>query len=181
MVWADLVLAGAILGMSYAGFKRGLIQELFDLLTLGLSFGLALRLYRPLGEWFHSGFFSGWSEEWCLRLAFMFLWVPLVIGLMSLGFHVDRVTKENERLPEAVQEYGGGMLAIVKSIILAVMFVAWLNQSDMMLERERPAFRRAPVVQLVRGLNSLVKPVVYLVYPTDMARDFIKRGMDKNF
>lgn len=181
MVWLDFLLIGVIFGVSFLGYKRGFIIALTEISVVIFSLAISMRLYRPLSGFFQRTFLGGWSELWTERLGFWLVFVPIALGIFTAGFHTDRIMREQERVSKEVHQWLGVMVGVVEALMLSCLFTAWLNQSEVMISRERPKFRRAPVVQLVRGLNGIFQPVVYIVAPADLAKDFIAKGMKKNF
>lgn len=174
-MWADLLLIILIAGITFAGFKRGMIHELTDWVVIIGAGTLGMRLCRPIGTALHNGPFNGWSEAATFKLAFWLIFIPTALGLLSLGLHIDRVTREQERFPEAVRNYVGLVLAFVKSMVLASLFVVWVPNSDTLTPAETREFHRSPMVNFVRAANPLVRALVAVACPSDLAAKFEKQ------
>lgn len=181
MTWLDIMIV-LVLGVGiYGGYKRGVVAEAFDVICLLVGLTVACRVQAPLANTLNSGVLKAWGESWVWGFSFFIVFLPIAVAILTSGFHLDRVTKEQERIPREVSETGGLLIALPKYLILLCLFVAWFNQSWINLDRERGSLRRAPLVQLVRGLNPLAKPFVWLALPTERAKPFIEKGMNKNF
>lgn len=180
MVWLDFVLIGAFVILVPLSFKRGVVAESFDVITFIVSLALATRLYDPLGKAINS-MLTAWNDKFCANFAFFLVLIPVAITLLTIGFNLDRVTREEERIPKEVSSWAGLLIGIAKTLMWMVLFTAWLNQSDVMLQKERPGFARSKVVQMVRGMNNIFAPVVFVLQPSDAARKFVDKGMKKNF
>ena len=173
-MWADVVLLILLVGVTYAGYKRGLINELTDWAVIILGGTIAMRLCRPLGNALHGGPFAGWTESATYKLAFWIVFFPLFLGILSLGLHLDRVSKEQERIPEQMRAYPGLILAFVKAMTLASLFVTWVATSGTLTPTETREFHKSPMVNFVRAANPLVMGLVYVACPSDMAARFDK-------
>lgn len=174
-MWADLLLIIVIGGITYAGFKRGMVHELTDWAVIIGAGTFAMRLCRVLGGALHNGPFHGWSESATYKLAFWLLFIPAALGILSLGLHLDRITREQERFPEAVRNYVGVVLAFVKAMVLASLFVVWVPSSDTLTPAETRNFHRSPMVNFVRAANPLVRALVSVACPSDLAAKFEKQ------
>ncbi len=180
MVWLDFVLLGMFVVLVPLSFKRGMVAEIFDLITFIVSLALATRIYDPLGKSINS-ILTAWNDKFCANFAFFLVLIPVAITLLTVGFNLDRVTRERERIPNEVNSWGGLLIGVGKTLMWMVLFTAWLNQSSIMLAKERAKFSRAPIVQLVRGMNNIFAPVVYVLQPPEAAKKFVNEGMKKNF
>ena len=174
MHWADIFLVGLVFGGTYLGSHRGFVLEVTDwLMFLGSSL-LGFRLYRWLGAALHSSFLKGWSEDWVNGFAFLFFALPTFILILSLGLHIDRVTKEQDRLPPEIRKYGGVVVAAIKYVIVAGLWIGFMNGSTLMTDSELVGFRKAGVVSAMRNMNGLGVIMVRIAAPTDLADKFIK-------
>ena len=174
MHWADIFLVGLVFGGTYLGGYRGLVLEVTDwLMLLGSAF-MGYRLYRWLGGALHASFLKGWGEDWVYGFAFLFFALPTFILILSLGLHLDRVTKEQDRLPPELRKYGGGLVAVVKYVVLSGLWVGFMNGSTLMTDSELGTFRKAGVVSAMRNMNGLGVIMVRIAAPSDIADKFIK-------
>jgi len=173
-MWADLLLIILIGGITFAGYKRGMIHELTDWVVIVGAGTIGMRGCRVIGDALHNGPFAGWSVTATYKLAFWLLFIPVGIILLSLGLHLDRVTREQERFPEAVRSYVGLVLAFVKAMVLASLFVVWVPNSNTLTPAETRSFHKAPMVNFVRAANPLVRALVAVACPSDLAAKFEK-------
>ena len=174
MHWADIFLVGLILGGTYLGSYRGLVLEATDwVMCLGAA-TLGFRLYRWLGGALYASFLKGWGEDWVYAFAFFFFFVPTFVVLLSLGLHLDRITKEQDRFPPELRKYGGGFVAVCKYIVLSGLWIGFMNGSTLMTDGELAYFRKAGVVTAMRNMNPPGVIMVRIAAPPDLANKFIK-------
>ncbi len=165
----------------YGGYKRGLVLELGDIFALLFGFVLAYRIRAPLSKALYSGVLSAWGEDWVRGFVFLLVFIPVAGAILTAGFHLDRTSREHDRIPREVSETLGILVAIPKYLILACLITAWFNQSSMVTSRLRPALRKGPLVQTIRTLNPMAQALVSIAMPSDEADEFIKKGIKKNF
>ena len=173
MHWSDIFILGVIIGGTYVGTKRGLVLETTDWLMIVLGGTVAFRGYRPLAKALKAGVLAGWSKGAIEWLTFLFFLVPALVGILSLGLHLDRITKEQDRLPPEVRTYGGGVVAFAKYIVLMCIFVGWMPTTGGLSAPDAADFRKGAMVNVMRNLNAPAAGVVRVVAPSDMADKFI--------
>ncbi|MBI3925097.1 MAG: CvpA family protein [Armatimonadetes bacterium] len=158
--------------LTYAGYKRGLVPEIFDIVAIIGSLTAALRLYGPFGAALKSSILTAFSDPWAYGMAFFMIWIPVALILFTLGLHVDRVTKDEERIPQVVREWGGLAVALGKSVMLGCLFLGFLGMTPQLTVRDRTSFRTAPVVQAFRNFTPIFYPLVDMMAPQSTARRF---------
>src|SRR5882757_8232619 len=106
-MWANFFLLLVLGGITFAGYKRGLVHEITDWVSLFGAALLSYRLYRPIGSAMHASIFNGWTESATFNCAFWMLFAPTALVLLSIGLHLDRVSKEEQRFPEDLSHWSG--------------------------------------------------------------------------
>jgi hypothetical protein len=173
--WIDVVLLLLIGGLTYAGYKRGLVVEVFDWIMLIVASTLTLRSYRIVAGAMRSAVLKGWDKDASEMVFFWLIFLPLCIVVITMGLHLDRVTREEDRIPEQIRNAGGGLVAFFKSLVLGCLLVAWLPTTHMLADSEKADFRHAAGTNIMRGLDGPVSGLIELAAPSDLAQPFIKQ------
>jgi len=154
-----------------AGYKRGLVLEITDW-CIGLFAGaISLRGYRAFGGFTHR-MIPGWTANGCDSLGFWFLLLFFGIMILSAGLHIDRTTREYDRIPPEVRNYGGMAVAFVKCLIIASLLCAYLPYSDGITSAERSGVKASATAQALRGLSAPIGTLVSMVAPEDIAKKY---------
>lgn len=174
MHWADLFLVGLIAGGIYLGTARGVVQEVGDFVILLFSSLVGFRLFRAVGGFIKGiSVFSTWSASWLNGTVFLLLAGPTFIAILTGVLHLDRITKEQDRIPPELRKYGGGFVAIFKSFSVASLFIGLMACSGLMTESETTTFRNASVVKIVKSFSGPTQLLVRLACPSDIASYFV--------
>ncbi len=125
MVWANIIIVLIILLYAWDGFRRGFLQETFDLLTVVAALFLALKFYSWAGSLFQNW---GLSPELSKAVGFLVLWIVfqaifrlftwLIFKLVPEKWEINRINRFFGVLPGAAK----GLL--IMSIVL-MLFVIW--------------------------------------------------------
>ena len=174
MHWADIFIIGVIGGGVYLGAYRGLVLELTDWLFCLGSATVGFRLYGWLGDALKSSFLRSWSDEWIYGVSWVFFALPTFIMILSAGLHVDRITKEQDRIPPEVRKYAGGFVALFKYVVMLGIWIGFMNGSTLMTDGELAQFRKAGMVTMMRTMNSVGVVMVRISAPQVMADKYIK-------
>lgn len=154
-----------------AGYKRGVVLEMTDW-AIGLIAGLiAFRGFRPFGSFIHR-MIKGWPEPTAQNIAFWFLLLFFGIMILSLGLHIDRAAREQDRVPPEVRNYGGLAVAFVKCLIISSLLCAYLPYSDGITASERSAVRKATSSTILKGLSAPIGVLVNIIAPDDIAQKY---------
>ena len=154
-----------------AGYKRGLILEITDW-CIGLFAGaISLRGFRALGGFLHR-MIPGWPVHTCESVGFWFLLLFVGVMILSAGLHIDRATREYDRIPPEVRNYGGMSVSFVKCLIIASLLCAYLPYSDGITSAERSGVRASASAKTLRGLSAPIGVLVSVVAPDDIAQKY---------
>lgn len=173
MHWLDLVILMIIVFGTYIGSKRGLILELTDWTILVLGGIIAFRGFRPLGAFMHR-MVKAWPPENCETMAFWFLILFGGLAILTGGLHLDRQTREFDRIPPEIRRYGGGIVAFGKSLTIACLVAVLLPFAGGLTVSEAKSARKSAGATAMRALATPVGVVVGIICPNDLAEKFRK-------
>jgi hypothetical protein len=158
---------------TYIGYKRGLVLEVTDWFIGFVAGFAAFRGFRPLGKTIFR-FAPGWGEDGSMSVAFWFLLVFVGVAVLTAGLHIDRSTREFDRIPPEVRNYGGLVSAFVKSIVLCVLLAVYLPMSDGLAEAEKASLKRSGSATALRNISPPVAAIMGVIAPRDLAEKFQK-------
>lgn len=171
MHWLDLVVVMVIGFGTYAGYKRGLVLELTDWAMMIFASLVAFRGFRPLAGFLHR-MIPAWPLPNCESIAFWFLMLFFGIAILTVGLHIDRATREFDRIPPEVRAYGGTSVAFFKTIVISCVLAAVLPLSGGLAPAEKRAVKKSASATLLRGISAPVTAVVAVITPADLAKKF---------
>ena len=177
MTWLDfatLVGAALMLGVAY---KRGVILEIADLAVIMVGVFLAFRLYRPIGGALHSSVLKGFSLGFVEKMVLFTVLIVSGLVIFGIGLNIQRKMKEDKVLDKNVDQYLGLTVGLFKTAILVVTVLGLLFYNEVFPAREISKMKKGPVVSSAIGMQSIIKPVYYIVAPTDLADDFLRAGL----
>lgn len=162
-----------MVGGIYLGYYRGLILEIGDFVVgLGASL-VGFRIFRGLGGALKGSLLSKWDTWWVNECSFYVLFLPTFILLITAVLQLDRVTKEQDRIPPEIRKYGGGFIGTFKTLTVACLFIGWMGGSGLMTEAETKGFHNAGFVRMIKGFSAPTQILVRLACPNDIADRFI--------
>lgn len=171
MHWIDIITLMVLGFGTAAGYKRGLILEMTDW-SIGMFAGLvAFRGFRPFGGFIHR-MIKGWPEPVAQKIAFWFLLLFFGIMILSAGLHIDRATREQDRIPPEIRKYGGLSVAFVKCLVIASLLCAYLPYSDGLTSAEKSGVRKAGSSQVLKSLAAPIGVLVTVIAPDDIAQQY---------
>lgn len=160
---------------TYIGYKRGLILEMTDC-CIGLFAGLvAFRGFRPFAGFLHRmPYLKEWQVPTLESISFWFLLLVFGIAILTAGLHLDRATREFDRIPSDVRGYGGGCVAFFKCLVICCLLAAYLPQSKGLATAERIQLNRAASTVALKNISAPVSVLVSIIAPEDIAAQFKK-------
>ena len=158
---------------TYAGTKRGLILELTDWTIMIIGGIFAFRGYRPLAGFLHR-MIKAWPPENCETIAFWFLVLFGGLAILTGGLHLDRQTREFDRIPPEIRRYGGGIVSFGKSLTIACLVAMLLPSAGGLTASEAKAARKSASAAAMRALSTPVGVIVAVICPSDLAEKFRK-------
>lgn len=154
-----------------AGYKRGLVLEATDWLIGGIAGLAAFRGFRPFGAFLHR-MIKGWPINYCESIGFWILLLFFGVLILSAGLHVDRATREYDRIPPEVRNYGGAVSAFLKCLVICCVLCAYLPYSDGLAAAEKAALKRSASATALKSLAAPVGVLVAIIAPDDIAQKF---------
>lgn len=171
MHWMD-ILTLMVMGFgTFAGYKRGLVLEATDWLIGGVAGLIAFRGFRPFGAFVHR-IVKSWPQETAESVCFWFLLLFAGLMILSAGLHIDRATREYDRIPPHVRAGGGTFLAFFKCLVISSLLSAYLPYSDGLAAAEKLAVRRSASAKALRGLSAPIGVIVAIITPEDIAQKY---------
>jgi len=121
MIYVTILIILIVAAYGWAGFRRGFLNQIFDLAGIVISFIIALRFFNVvasvLGNW-------GLSQNLAKPIGFFILWVLLQIIFNLITLLIFRfVPKEIEI--NKINRFSGIIPGLVKGIVIATIVVAF--------------------------------------------------------
>lgn len=178
MTGFDILLLVLIGTFVYLGYRRGVIGETFDIVTAIVPAVIALMVYVPLGASINK--WTEWGEVNCQWLAALGVGLPIAVGLLIFGMHLDRIARDDKKIPDAIMAYGGLAVSIPKSLICLWLVLMLLMASPFYSETSREEFQNAPVVNFIESTGGVVgKGIFNFVAPAPVRKKigpFLQKG-----
>jgi hypothetical protein len=159
---------------TYIGYKRGLMLELTDWCIMIFAGLVAFRGFRPFGSFMKRVLFKEWSQSSVENIAFWMLLMIFGIAILTAGLHIDRATREFDRIPPEVRNYGGMVTAFFKCLVICCLLAAYLPHNKGLAEAEKIALRGAASTRALHAMSGPVTVLVAIVTPEDIAAKFRK-------
>jgi uncharacterized membrane protein required for colicin V production len=177
MTWLDLVTLGAFALFLSLAYKRGVILEVADLLCILVGGFFAFRMFRPISEFLHSSVFSGFSITFLERFSLFVVFIIVCLVVFSVALNFQRKTKEEKVLDRDVDEKLGVAVGFVKACIVIMLGLGFLFYNDAFPSREQRKLKNGAIVSALLGMSGVVRPIVYIVAPSDLAKEFMIKGL----
>lgn len=177
MTWLDFVTFLAALGSLGLAYKRGVVLEVTEVLVFLISGFLAFRLYRPIGSALHGSVFKAFSQGFVEKTVLFTVLIVSALVVFGVGLNVQRKMKEEKVLDGNVDSYLGVTVGLLKTALLAVSILGLLFYHNAFPQHEIAKMKKGPVVSAVLGFQFVVKPFFYIIAPSDLADDFIDKGL----
>lgn len=166
------ILVLLVMGLgTFIGYKRGLVHEVTDCLIGVIGGFIAFRGFRPFGG-FVLRMAPGWGEDASMRFGFWFLFLVFGIAILTAGLHIDRATREFDRIPPEVRNYGGGLIAFFKCLVISILLAVYLPTADGISPSERAIIKRSAASTGLRVLSAPVGALMGVLCPADIAKRF---------
>lgn len=177
MTWLDVMLAILFCGLLSLAYNRGVILEVTDFIALITAGFLGFRLFRPIADFLHGMLFKGWSLLFLQRLSFFTVFIVVFLGIFSLGLTLERRMKEEKVIEKLTDKRMGLAVGFFKGAWLMCLITGAMFYLELVPTREAPKLRRGAIVSAFLGLRTVAAPTVYIMAPSDLAKDFINKGL----
>ena len=177
MTWLDfsvLILFGGLLSLAY---QRGVVLEITEFFALIVGGFMGFRLFRGMAEWMHSFLFKGWSLEFLQKASFFAIFIGFFLAVYSAGLTLERRMKEEHYIDKLTDRRAGLVVGFFKGGWMLCLLLGLFFYLEMVPPRNAPTLRRGPVVAAFLGLRTLVAPTVYIMAPSDLAKQYLKVGL----
>lgn len=179
MTGFDILLLVLIFTFIYLGYRRGLIGESFDIITAVVTSVVGLLIYYPLGTLVNK--WTEWGESTSYWIAAMLVCLPVAVALLVLGMHIDRVCRDDKKIPDTVLAWGGVIISVPKSLLCLWLALMLLKASPFYSETSREEFGDAPVISLVQKTGGTAGKAIFSIVAPAKARKQIGPFLDKGF
>jgi uncharacterized membrane protein required for colicin V production len=180
MTWLDffaILLFGGLLSLAY---NRGIVLEVTELIALLTAGFMGFRLFRPIAGFLHSVLFKGWSLLFLQRSSFFLVFILVFLGVFSIGLTIERRMKEEKQIEKLTDKRMGLAFGFFKGAWMMCLILGMMFYLQLVPAREAPKLKSGPFVSAFLGLRSFVTPTIYLMAPSDLAKDFIKVGLTRS-
>lgn len=177
MTWLDFVSFIAIVLMIGGGYKRGIVLEIADLAWFVLGGFFAFRMYRPIASAMHNSVFKQFSLGFLEKSILFTVLVVAALVIYGIAFNTQRKIKEDKTLDANVDSTVGAVLGTGKAILYTVTVLGLLFFNNAFPGGEMNQMKRGPVVSTLTGFKSLMKPVYYIIAPSDLVEKFLEEGL----
>ena len=177
MTWLDLACVAGFILLVYLASKRGVVLEVTDVICILLGGLFAFRGYRPVANGLHSSIFKGFSIGFLENFCLFGIFIVTCMILFAAGLTIRRRAKEEHVLEKDVDEKLGIVVGLLKAALVVMLCTGLMFYNEAFPDREIRRMKNGPVVSKMIGMAGVVKPVVYIVAPQDLAKDFMKYGM----
>ena len=123
MNFADVVIILILLGSVAAGWRRGLIRSVGNLLADLLALFIAWRIYEPVAGWIEG--ILHWSSNICHVLSFILVFSVVSALLLLLVYAIDRVFNWIAIIPflKAINRAGGAIFGLARGGLLVSIWL----------------------------------------------------------
>ncbi|HIB68872.1 MAG TPA: CvpA family protein [Phycisphaerales bacterium] len=177
MTWLDLASVAGFFLLVYLASKRGVVLEITDIICIVVGGLFAFRSYRPLASGLHSSIFKGFSIGFLEKFCLFGIFILSCMVLFAIGLTIQRRAKEEHVLEKDVDEKLGILVGLFKAALVIMLCVGLLFYKEAFPAREIRRMKQGPVVSKMIGLSGAIKPVVYIVAPQDLAKDYMTYGL----
>lgn len=180
MDWLDffaLILFGGLLSLAY---NRGVILEITDFISLLSAGFLGFRLFRPMADFLHGFLFKGWSLLFLQRMSFFVIFIVVFLCIFSVGLTIERRMKEEKQIDKLTDQRMGLVVGFFKGAWMVSLLLGLMFYLELLPTREAPKLRRGAIVSAFLGLRTFVAPTVYFMAPSDLAKDFLAKGLSSS-
>lgn len=177
MTWLDFVCFFAFFGLIFLASKRGVILEATDLICIVVGGFFSFRTFRPIANFLHGSIFKAFNFNFLQGLCLFLTFTVVFLTIFGFALNFQRKVKENKKLDADVDSRLGIAVGFVKTMVLIQLFLGFVFYNDAFPSREVRPLKNGAIVSRFLGLSSFVKPIVYVVAPSDLADGFMEKGL----
>lgn len=177
MSWLDFIALGGFATLVSIAYAQGAILEVTQVIALVVGGALSFRMYGRFAEYLHENLFTGWSIGFLNKLCLFGLYGVIFITIFSLGLTLERRAKEEHIIEKTTDRQIGLVLGLFKSVWLVCLLLGLFFYNDMAPKRQAKEMRQGAIVSMFFSARPIVTPTVYIMAPTDLAKDFVRVGL----
>ncbi|MDD3678954.1 MAG: CvpA family protein [Patescibacteria group bacterium] len=159
MNWADLAIFAAIILFAFMGYRKGVIRQVADLVTLVISLFLSVLYYIPLANYLNEQ--SNISVTLTKFVAFFAIWMGTQLILNIIFFLLYPLIPEVVRKSK-INRFGGAFPGLVWGIVFVFLFVTVVSALPIQSRY------RDDLINSVSGKYVIGKTVGFENYITDL-------------
>ena len=180
MTWLDLFCLGLFGGSIYLATKRGIILEVTDFFILMVGGFISFRSYRTMGKLLHGSFFSKFNLEFLERFCLIGVFTVIFLVTFAFALNFQRKVNEDKKLDKELDIRMAIAFGFFKTILFIQLFLGFMFYNDAFPRRETKKLKRGPVVSAFLGVSAFAKPVIYIITPSDIAKEFCNKGLGRS-
>lgn len=177
MSWLDFLALGGFAALVSIAYAQGAILEITQVLALIVGGAVSFRMYGPFASYLHENWFTGWSIGFLNKLCLFGFYGGVFITIFSLGLTLERRAKEEKIVDKTVDRQIGAVLGLFKGIWLVCLLLGLFFFLELAHERQAKQVRKGPIVSMFLSARPLVTPTVYIMAPSDLAKEYIRVGL----
>lgn len=174
MTGIDLIILIFIALVTYIGFKRGLILEVFDLAILILDTALTLHIYKYFADFILSIFPQAQKAAYLVSFIVIFILLGIVLVLIALA--IDKVIKLTVIL-KPFNSLGGALFAFAKAFLIIWIIILAIFLSPLKKELKHKVYHSS-ASKIVWSTTPYILDLVDLFAPTKFSEG-LRKSIDK--
>ncbi|HEV2884960.1 MAG TPA: CvpA family protein [Pyrinomonadaceae bacterium] len=156
----DILLVFVVLLSAFAGYRRGFIRGVLDLLGWALVLIAGLRFYQPIARWIGPRVHL-WSEVWDQPVAFVLIAIVVIVAIQLLAYSLlHRLPKDTHK--ETFNRVMGVLPGLANGLITAALIAALLLAiplNEGLRERARESALANRLAVYAERLEAALHPV----------------------
>lgn len=177
MTWLDLFCLGLLIGSVYLASKRGIILELTDVFVLIVGGLISFRSYRSMASLAHKSFFASFNLLFLERFILIGTFITIFLVTFAFALNFQRKVNEDKKLDKELDARMAMGFGFFKTVLFIQLFLGFLFYNNAFPVRETRKLKRGPVVTMFLNLSAFAKPVIYIITPLDIAKEFCDKGL----
>lgn len=175
MIILDIIALIFIVLITYGGYRRGVLLEVFDIVIIFLDLGVTSYLCPYLAKFFK--IFIRWPDKTGLIISFTIIFLALGVIFYLIALTIDRAAKLDV-LIKNVNSYAGSIVAFIKSWVL--LWIVILMVLLLPLKKEtREQMHNSFMVKVLKGRTSVMMSLFEVVIPSGAYKE-VKKIVKEN-
>lgn len=160
MVWIDIPIIIFLVVFAYAGWGRGFIGELFDVLILIVGNCIAIALYYYIADFFIK--LTGFNLDIVYPTTYLMVLIPVSVGLFLLGRFLEK--RSADGFPQQLYRSLGVILGFIKGILLAFLFFLLISTLQVSSGKVK-LLKSSMAIRMIQSTESMVEGMIVAFAP----------------